>query len=111
MELSSANYEAQLFWADVEYIFISSTPALMLAFALIYVGRGSQLSRPVVWHCSLNLRSPYLYRLQAAAVVIGIMAPWVANAAYVMHWGGDDISSPAPCLGRGVGTGNSTYPG
>ena len=31
MELSSANYEAQLFWANVQYIFIAATPALMIA--------------------------------------------------------------------------------
>jgi len=145
MELSSANYAAQLFWANVQYVFISAAPAMMIYFALIYVGRGSLLSRrailllcvepvlvvllafasesipllhddgqrliidgyvivawaygPLFWIHTLYsyglmawatiilvpviLRSPYLYRLQASMVVLGVMAPWVANAVYL----------------------------
>ena len=145
MELSSANYAAQLFWANVQYVFIAAAPALMIYFALIYVGRGRLLSRrvvlllcvepvlvillafasesipllraggqqltidgyvivawaygPLFWIHTLYsyglmawatiilvpviLRSPYLYRLQASMVVLGVMAPWVANAVYL----------------------------
>ena len=145
MELSSANYEAQLFWANVQYIFIAATPALMIAFALIYTGRGVMLSRRVIlaltvepaitvvlafasetvpllrtggeqpivdgsalvswtygpffWFHTLYsygligtatfllvpviLRSPHLYRLQAATVVLGVTMPWTANAVYL----------------------------
>ena len=32
----------------MQYIFIAATPALMIAFALIYTGRGVMLSRRVV---------------------------------------------------------------
>jgi PAS domain S-box-containing protein len=146
LELSSANYEAQLFWANVQYIFISQTPSLMFAFALTYTGRGAWLSRPVVlalciqplttivlafasetlpwlrtggeqllvdgsvvvaWHYGsyfwlhtaysyvllaaatamlipVVVRSPHLYRLQTATVIVGILAPWIANAIYVL---------------------------
>jgi PAS domain S-box-containing protein len=154
MELSSANYSAQLFWANVQYIFISATPALMITFALIYTGRGALLSRGVVlalliepaitvllafssealpwlrtggeqllvdgvvmvswsygtyfWLHTIYsyllmatstvilvpviMRSPHLYRLQAGAVVLGVMAPWLANALYVLRY------SPFPNL-------------
>jgi PAS domain S-box-containing protein len=146
MELASANYPAQLFWANMQYIPITATPALMFTFALIYTGRGSLLSRPVVlalfvepvvtvflafnsdampllrtdWEPVLVegailvswghgpffwvhifysyllmatatsilvpviLRSPHLYRTQAAAVVIGVLMPWLMNAMYVL---------------------------
>lgn len=146
MELSSANYEAQLLWANIQYIFISQLPTLMLAFALIYTGRGAMLSRGAVLALSVHpvattllafaseslpwlrtggepflqdgvvlvswtygpyfwihtvyayvlmasatvllvpviLRSPHLYRLQALSVVLGIFAPWVANAVYIL---------------------------
>lgn len=147
LELSSANYEAQLFWANIEYIFISAMPALMIVFAFIYTGRAEVLTRrvamllcvepavvillafasesipllrtggqqitvdgsvvvawaygPLFWVHTLYsyglmacatfilvpviLRSPHLYRLQAVVVVVGIFAPWLANAAYLFE--------------------------
>jgi PAS domain S-box-containing protein len=145
MELSSANYAAQLFWANVQYVFIAAMPAVMIVFALIYTGRGVLLSRrvalalavepvitvilafvsetvpllrtggerlvvdgyvmvswtygPFFWIHTIYsyglmatatillvpviLRSPHLYRLQAATVVLGVTMPWIANAVYL----------------------------
>ena len=145
LELGSAELEAKLFWANLEYLGIVTVPVMWLTFALQYTGRDKHLTYRnlallavvplitllLVWTNNLHglmrynirldrsgpfsvvaktygmwfwvnaaysygllllgtvillqvlFRPPRLYRGQAAALLVGALAPWLGNALYI----------------------------